>query len=65
MDKSFILDIIEENASISNIYNYGKIVKDKSAMRELVREAQIVSEMGVHSLGMLTNFYKLNPDFSS
>jgi replicative DNA helicase len=44
--QSFILDIVEEQASITNIYNYGKIVKDKSSMRNLVREAQTVSEMG-------------------
>lgn len=44
--QSFILDIVEEQASISNIYNYGKIVKDKSSMRTLVKTAQTVSEMG-------------------
>lgn len=41
-----ILELIDEQASAANIYHYGRTVKQKASMREIVREAQRVAHLG-------------------
>lgn len=55
---SAILEIIEEQISAANIYHYGKVVKDKSSLREIVRTAQRVAEMGIGYTGKVEEFIK-------
>lgn len=49
--KNAILEIIEDQASSANIYHYGKTVKQKASMREIVREAQRVASLGKNYKG--------------
>ncbi len=56
--EAFILQIVEEQASAANIRHYGQTVKDKSAMRELVRTAMRVADMGTSFTGNTTDFIK-------
>jgi replicative DNA helicase len=51
-----LTEILEEQASAANIYAYGKVVKDKSSLREIVRTAMRVSEMGVNYQGKVEDF---------
>ena len=37
--QSFVLTLVEDQASSANVYDYAKIVKDKSSMREIIRTA--------------------------
>lgn len=54
--ESFIITITEDIASAANIYHYAKIVKDKSSMREVVRTAMRVVDMGMSYKGMAQEF---------
>ena len=56
--QSAIMEIAEEQASSANIYAYGKVVKDKSSLRELVRTAMRVSEMGMDFKGDTQEFFQ-------
>jgi replicative DNA helicase len=68
-----ILDIIEDQASAANIYHYGKSVKQKASMREIVREAQRVAALGKSYKGepeeyiqeVESAFFKLTNDAKS
>ena len=55
---SFVSEIIEDQASSANIYHYGKTVKDKSSMREIIRTAHRVAEKGFEHTGSLDDFAK-------
>lgn len=46
-----ILEIFEDQASSANIYHYGKTVKEKASLREIVREAMRVAELGKNFKG--------------
>jgi replicative DNA helicase len=52
--ESGIYEIIQDEASSANIYHYGKTIKQKAAVREIVREAQRVAYLG--------KSYKGDPD---
>jgi replicative DNA helicase len=54
--QSFILEIVEDQATSANVYHYGKIVKDKSSLRELVRTANRVSQMGMDFTGPVEEY---------
>ncbi len=68
--QSFILEIVEDQASAANIYHYGKTVKDKASLREIVRTAMRVAEMGMNYKGKAedyiqdveASFFKLTND---
>ncbi|MBI2522257.1 MAG: replicative DNA helicase [Bdellovibrio sp.] len=53
---SFIHEIIEDQVSSANIYHYAKIVKEKSGMREIIRTAMRVAEMGMNHQGKTEEF---------
>ena len=54
--EAFILDITEELVSSANIRHYSQVVKDKSSLREIVRTARRVSDMGVDYTGNAADF---------
>jgi len=66
----FVSEIIEDQASSTNIYHYAKTVKDKSSMREIIRTANRVVERGMKFSGSIDdfvqeveeNFFKLTND---
>lgn len=49
--QSAVLEIFEDQASSANIYHYAKTVKEKAALREIVREAMRVAELGKNFKG--------------
>jgi replicative DNA helicase len=71
--QSFVLTIVEDQASVANIYDYAKIVKDKSSMREIIRTAMRVVQMGMNYTGdaddfiqeVESSFFKLTNDAKS
>jgi replicative DNA helicase len=54
--QSFILTVVEDQASVANIYEYAKIVRDKASMREIVRTAMRVAQMGMTYTGNTEDF---------
>jgi replicative DNA helicase len=54
--QSFILTLIEDQASAANIVHYAQIVKNKSVLRELVRTADKISSEGKEYSGDVTEF---------
>jgi replicative DNA helicase len=56
--QTFVLDIVEDQASSANVYYYAKMVKDKSVMRNVVREAMRVVENGLGYKGKTEDFIK-------
>ncbi len=53
---SFVHEIIEDQVSSANIYHYAKIVKDKSGMREIIRTAMRVADLGMNHQGRTEDF---------
>jgi len=53
---TFVHEIIEDQASAANIYHYGKVVKDKSNLREMVRTAMRIADMGMNYSGDVDDF---------
>lgn len=51
-----ILEIVEDQASAANIYQYAKIVKDKSIMRNIIRTAMKVADTGMSFSGDTQDF---------
>ncbi len=51
-----IVELTEEQASSANIYHYAKTVKDKSALREILRTAMRVTERGFNYTGKVEDF---------
>jgi len=56
---SFVHELIEDQVSSANIYQYGKLVKDKSSMRELIRTAMRVADMGFGHQGQFEDFIQV------
>lgn len=54
--QSWILSVVEDQASSANIYSYAKIVKDKYSMREIIRTAQRVVQLGLTHDGEVEDF---------
>ncbi len=54
--RNFILSLVEDQASSANVYHYGKIVKDKSTIRKIIRMANKISEKGMTLSGELKDF---------
>ncbi len=71
--QSFVLTLVEDQASSANVYDYAKIVKDKHSMREIVRTAMRVAQMGMTFTGdaddfiqeVEASFFKLTNDAKS
>lgn len=65
-----ILNIVEDQASTANVYLYAKTVKDKASMREIVRTAMRVADLGMNYGGKTeeyvqeveASFFKLTND---
>ena len=54
--QSFLTEIVEDQASSVNIHHYGKIVKDKSSLRKIIKTAQRVIELGKGHQGNVDEF---------
>lgn len=54
--QSAVLGLIEEQASAANVYHYGKIVKDKSVLRRIIRTAERVVAQGKNFVGNVPDF---------
>jgi len=44
--QTFILEIVEDQASSANIYYYAKVVRDKSSLRQIVKTAMDIADLG-------------------
>lgn len=51
-----VLQIIEDTASSANIYHYGKIIKNKSVLRNIVRTSMRITDQGVNFVGDVEEF---------
>jgi replicative DNA helicase len=51
-----IIDLVEDTASSANIYHYGQIVKNKSTLRAVVKNAMNISEQGKNFVGDIKEF---------
>lgn len=54
--QSFVMDITEDQVSSANIRHYGQVVKDKASLREIVRTAKRVADMGLSYSGNTEDF---------
>ena len=54
--ESFVSSLTEDQASSANVYEYAKIVKDKHSMREIIKNAMIVVQMGMSYTGEADDF---------
>jgi replicative DNA helicase len=54
--QSFVLELIEDQASAANVYHYAKIVKDKSILRDIIKTAGAVVETGTNFVGNVSEF---------
>ena len=54
--QEFVSEIIEDQASSTNVYHYAKTVKDKSALRDIIRTAQRVAAKGIEHSGSIDDF---------
>lgn len=54
--QSAMVDLIEDTASSANIYHYAKIIKNKSILREIVRNSMRITEQGVNFVGDVEEF---------
>ncbi|OIQ19036.1 MAG: replicative DNA helicase [Bacteriovorax sp. MedPE-SWde] len=54
--QSFVLGISEDQVSSVNIGQYGKMVKDKASLREIIRTASRVSDMGKNWNGDVSDY---------
>ena len=53
---SFLTDLVEDQASSTNIHHYGKTVKDKSRMRDMIRAGMRVADLGRSYNGKVEDF---------
>ena len=51
-----ILELIEDTASSANIYHYGKIIKNKSILRGIVRTSKRITDQGLNFVGDVEEF---------
>lgn len=54
--ESFVLTLVEDQASSANVYEYAKIVKDKASIREILRTAMSVVQLGMSYTGNAEDF---------
>ncbi len=54
--QSMVLQIIEDTASSANIYHYGKIIKNKSVLRGIVRTSMRITDQGMNFIGDVQEF---------
>ena len=54
--QTFILELVEDQATSANIYHYGKSVREKASVREIVRAAMRVVEAGTNFSGRADEF---------
>ncbi len=54
--QSAVLQIIEDTASSANIYHYGKIIKNKSVLRGIVRTSMRITDQGLNFVGDVEEF---------
>lgn len=54
--QSTVLGLIEDQASAANIYHYGKLIKDKSILRKIIRTASRVVDQGKNFVGVVPDF---------
>ena len=54
--QSFLVEIVEDQASSANIYYYAKTVKEKSSLRNIIKSAYRVAEMGKTYKGNVGDF---------
>jgi len=54
--QSFILDISEDQVSSVNINHYGRIVKDKASMRDIISKSSRITDMGKSWNGDTSDF---------
>lgn len=54
--QSAILELIEDTASSANIYHYGKIIKNKSVLRNIVRTSMRITDQGLNFVGSIEEF---------
>ena len=52
----FLTDLVEDQASTANIHHYGKTVKEKSRMRDMIRAGMRVAELGRSYNGKVEDF---------
>lgn len=51
-----MVELIEDTASSANIYHYGKIIKNKAILREIVRTSMRITDQGVNFVGDVEEF---------
>jgi replicative DNA helicase len=54
--KESVLEISEDKASSANVYHYGKLVKDKSVLRNIIKTAERVAKTGREFTGEMSDF---------
>lgn len=54
--ESFVSSLTEDQASSANVYEYAKIVKDKNSIREIIKTAMRVVQMGMNYNGEAEDF---------
>ena len=54
--QTFILELVEDQATSANIYHYGKSVREKAGVREIVRTAMRIVESGTNFTGQTDEF---------
>ncbi|MGZ3787045.1 MAG: replicative DNA helicase [Bacteriovorax sp.] len=54
--ESFVSALTEDQASSANVYEYAKIVKDKFSIREIIKTAMRVVQMGMNYSGEADDF---------
>ena len=53
---SFLTELVDEQASTANIYHYGKAVKEKARMRDIIRAGMRVADLGRSYNGKVDEF---------
>jgi replicative DNA helicase len=51
-----LINLVEDTASSANIYHYSKIVKNKSTLREIVRNSMRITDQGMNFVGDIKEF---------
>ncbi|MBT4790418.1 MAG: replicative DNA helicase, partial [Halobacteriovoraceae bacterium] len=54
--QSSILQLIEDTASSANVYHYGKIIKNKAVLRDIVRTSMRITDQGINFVGDVEEF---------
>ncbi len=54
--QSAVLQIIEDTASSANVHHYGKIIKNKSVLRGIVRTSMRITDQGLNFVGDVGEF---------